>query len=175
MHTLQLFATHTPIWVWVILAFLLWRGIDALKPSKTSLARLAVVPAIFTVWGLWSLHSRYGASIEAWGLWLVGIAIGAGIGWLLVRRQAITVDPASGHLHRTADYSLLPLLLLTFIVKYAFEAALAMNPAFAADTAFRIAHLVVSGGFTGVFIGKFLHYLRVAAHSRRQTLEAGQA
>lgn len=173
MPTVQQFATHTPIWVWAILAFLLWRGIDALKPSKTSLTRLAVVPAIFTVWGLYSLHNRYGASLDAWALWLVGIAIGAGVGWLLVRRQAISVDPDNGHLHRSADYSLLPLLLLTFIVKYAFEAALATHPAFADDTAFRIAHLVVSGGFTGVFIGKFVHYLRVASVSRRTLVEAG--
>lgn len=170
MHTIQQFASHTPYWVWAILAFLLWRGIDALKPSKTSLARLAVVPAIFTVWGLWSLHHRYGASIEAWGVWLLGIAIGAGIGWLLVRRQSISYDAVDGHLHRTADYSLLPLLVLTFIVKYAFEAALATAPALADNTVFRMAHLLVSGGFTGVFIGKFLHYLRVATLSRQQAL-----
>ena len=62
------------------------------------------------------------------------------------------------------------LLVLTFIVKYAFEAALATAPALADDTVFRIAHLVVSGGFTGVFIGKFLHYLRVASLSRQQAI-----
>lgn len=173
MHTLQQFASHTPLWVWAILAFLLWRGIAALKPSRTSLARLAVVPVIFAVWGLWSLHNRYGASIEAWGLWLVGIAVGAGIGWLLVRRQSISYDGIRGHLYSKADYSLLPLLLLTFVVKYVFEAALGYNPAFASDSSFRVAHLLVSGGFTGVFIGKYLHYLRVVALSRRQLPEAG--
>jgi hypothetical protein len=156
---LQQFVSHTPIWVWVLLVFLITRGISAMKPGEVSLGRLAIVPALFTAWGLWSISARYGASWQAWALWLVGIAVGAGIGWMLLRRSTLTANRATGKLWRSADYSLLPLLLVTFAIKYGFESALAMSPTLAADDGFRAAYLLLSGGFTGIFIGKYCRYL----------------
>lgn len=175
MLVFQQFATHTPLWVWAILAFLLSCGIAALWPSKTSLGKLAIVPGLFTLWGLWSVANRYGSSWDAWAVWLAGIAVGAVIGWRLVRRQSITLLPESGQLLRAADYSLLLVVLLTLIYRYPFEVGLAMYPAMTDDISFLIAYVGVYGGFTGILIGKFLHYLRLAAQSRRQLLGAGQA
>ncbi|MNV44324.1 hypothetical protein D3C71_1360780 [compost metagenome] len=74
---------------------------------------------------------------------------------------------------RSADYSLLPLLLVTFAVKYGFEVALSASPSLSADGSFRAAYLLLSGGFTGVFIGKYLRYLRASRFAMpRSALEA---
>ncbi|MBD8643178.1 DUF1453 domain-containing protein [Stenotrophomonas sp. CFBP 13724] len=170
MQMLQLLVSHTPIWVWVLLAFLVTRGINAMKPGETSLSKLAIVPALFTVWGVWSINARYPASWEAWALWVVGNAAGAGVGWILLRRLKLRVESSTGKLWRGADYSLLPLLLLTFVVKYGFESALAMSPALAADGGFRTAHLLLSGGFTGIFIGKYCRYLVASRSPAQDTL-----
>ncbi|MGH8086665.1 MAG: DUF6622 family protein, partial [Stenotrophomonas sp.] len=105
MNMLQLFVSHTPLWVWALLAFLITRGVAAMKPGEVSLGRLAIVPALFTVWGLYSISARYGASWQAWATWLVGIAVGAGIGWMLLRRSTLTANRATGKLWRDADYS----------------------------------------------------------------------
>lgn len=159
---LQQLVSNTPVWVWAILIFLVTRGVAAMKPGETSLAKLAIVPALFTAWGLWSLAHRFDASWEAWGEWLVGIAVGMGLGWLLLRRATLTLNAASGTLWRSADYSLLPLLLVTFAVKYGFEVALSVSPSLNVDAGFRAAYLLLSGGFTGIFIGKYLRYLRAS-------------
>ncbi|AWH51834.1 DUF1453 domain-containing protein [Stenotrophomonas sp. ESTM1D_MKCIP4_1] len=151
--------SHTPIWVWVLLAFLITRGIAAMKPGETSLVRLSIVPVLFIAWGAWSISSRYGASLQAWGEWLAGIAAGTAIGWLLLRRATLTLNPATGKLRRSADYSLLPLLLVTFVLKYAFEVAFAVSPALAGHAGFSAAYLLSSGGFAGIFVGKFCRYL----------------
>ena len=170
MQMLQPVVAHTPIWVWALLAFLVTRGIMAMKPGETSLAKLAIVPALFSMWGLWSINHRYPGSWAAWSLWLAGIAAGACIGWVMLRRVQLRMDASTGKLWRPADFSLLPLLLVTFVVKYGFESALAMSPALATDGAFRAAYLLLSGGFTGIFIGKYCRYLaaarRVAADGR---------
>lgn len=158
MTLLQQFLSHTPLWVWALLIFLVTRGMAAMKSGETSLARLAIVPALFMVWGLWSITQRYGASWMAWVEWLVGIGAGMGLGWLLLRRATLVMNPTTGKLWRSADYSLLPLLLVTFAVKYGFESALAMSPTLAGDVGFRAAYLLLSGGFTGIFIGKYLRY-----------------
>ena len=156
---LQLVVSHTPLWVWALLAFLVTRGIAALKPQETSLGKLAIVPVVFTAWGVWSITARYPGSWPAWGLWLVGIAVGAAVGWALSRRVQMRVEPATGKLWRGADYSLLPLLLATFVVKYGFEVAFAMSPPPVSDPGFRAAYLLLSGGFAGIFIGKYCRYL----------------
>jgi len=170
---LQHLLSNTPVWVWALLVFLLTRGIAAMKPGETSLARLAIVPALFTVWGLWSISHRFGTSWEAWGEWLVGIGAGACLGWMLLRRATLTMNTATGKMWRSADYSLLPLLLVTFVVKYGFEVALSVSPTLSAEGSFRAAYLLISGGFTGIFIGKFLRYLRASRPSApRRNLES---
>lgn len=96
MNMLQQFASHTPLWVWALLIFLITRGIAAMKPGEITLVRLAVVPALFTAWGLCSISARYGTSWQAWGLWLAGIGAGAGIGWMMLRRATLTANRQPG-------------------------------------------------------------------------------
>lgn len=170
---LQQLISNTPVWVWLLLGFLVTRGIGAMKPGETSLTKLAIVPALFTAWGLWSISHRFGSSWEAWGEWLVGIGAGMGLGWMLLRRATLSLNLATGALWRSADYSLLPLLLVTFAVKYGFETALSVSPSLSADGIFRAAYLLLSGGFTGIFIGKYCRYLRASRRvTPRSTLEA---
>ena len=165
MGMLMQFLTGTPVWVWVLLVFLLWRGINGLKPAETSLAKLAIIPVIFAVWGVYGIVVHYGVSVASLLPSLLGLAAGTGFGWWLLRHLRITVDAATGRLHRPADYTLLPLLMTTFVVKYGFEATLAVNPAMAQSANFRIAHLLLSGIFTGIFIGKFLRYARARSQA----------
>jgi hypothetical protein len=170
---LQHFISSTPVWVWGLLAFLITRGIAAMKSGETSLTKLAIVPALFTVWGIWSISHRFASSWGAWGEWLIGIGAGVGLGWFLLRRATLILNPSTGKLWRSADYSLLPLLLVTFAVKYGFESALAVSPALSADGSFRAAYLLLSGAFTGIFIGKYWRYLRASRiEPTRGSLEA---
>jgi len=158
MNMLQQLASQTPVWVWLLLAFLVTRGIAAMKPAETSLQKLAIVPALFAVWGAWSVSHRFGASLSAFGEWLAGIATGATLAWLLLNRLKLTLDRSTGKLWRSADFSLLPLLLVTFLVKYGFEVAFAVSPP-PPRAGFRAPSLLLPGGFTGIFVGKYGRYL----------------
>ncbi len=159
MNMLQHLASQTSIWVWLLLAFLITRGIAAMKPAETSLQKLAIVPALFAVWSAWSISHRFGASLIAWSEWLAGIATGAALAWLLLNRLKLTLDSSTGKLWRSADFSLLPLLLITFLVKYGFEVAFAVSPSLSANAGFSAAYLLLAGGFTGIFVGKYCRYL----------------
>ncbi len=159
---LQHLISNTPVWVWALLVFLVARGVAAMKPGETSLTKLSIVPTLFIAWGVAAISHRFGNAWEAWGEWSMGIAAGIGLGWMLLRRATLTLNPSTGKLWRSADYSLLPLLLVTFAVKYGFECALSVSPALSADGGFRAAYLLLSGGFTGIFIGKYLRYLRAS-------------
>lgn len=161
MDILQQFIAKTPWYVWVIFVWVLMRGIKARQPGETTLSKMATIPLIFTAWGLYDLYSIYGLSIDAALLWLAGIVVGSVMGLWLLGRFNITVDRARGVFHRPADMSLLPLLLATFAIKYTFGVIGAMSPQLLAEPPFRISDLVLSGMFTGIFVGKFLGYLRL--------------
>jgi hypothetical protein len=161
MEILQQFLTQTPVWVWFLLVYLIMKGVKARRPGDTTLLKMAIIPVIFTAWGLSDLVTLYGVAADTTLLWLLGIAVGSVIGWMIVSRYAIVADRAAGVIHRPADNTLLPLLLLTFAIKYSFGVIGATSPALLAEMGFRIADLVLSGLFTGIFIGKFLRYVWV--------------
>lgn len=61
---------HTPVWVWMLLAFLLWQGIQAMRPRRTPIWRALIVPVVFIVWGV----SRIGfVSRTVRGRWSPGL------------------------------------------------------------------------------------------------------
>lgn len=161
MEILQQFLTQTPVWVWFLLVYLIMKGVKARRPGDTTLLKMAIIPVIFTAWGLSDLVTLYGVAADTTLIWLLGIAVGSVIGWMIVSRYAIVADRAAGVIHRPADNTLLPLLLLTFAIKYSFGVIGATSPALLAEMGFRIADLVLSGLFTGIFIGKFLRYVWV--------------
>ena len=161
MDILSQFINNTPVWVWVLLVYLVMKGFQARKPGDTTLLKMAIIPVLFTVWGLVDLVSLYGVSATSSLLWLVGIAGGAAIGWNIVSRYNLIPDHVAGTIHRPADMTLLPLLLVTFSIKYGFGVIAAVSPDLLAEPAFMISDLLLSGLFTGIFIGKFARYVWV--------------
>ncbi|VXB26648.1 hypothetical protein BURKHO8Y_110312 [Burkholderia sp. 8Y] len=70
--SLQAILAGTPVWVWVLLAVLVSRGIKAMKGGTAPLSKLAVVPAIFAAWGLLHIVSGPSTGWQAAAMWLVG-------------------------------------------------------------------------------------------------------
>ncbi|MGV3491997.1 MAG: DUF6622 family protein [Devosia sp.] len=161
MEILSQFITNTPVWAWVLLVYLVLKGWKARTPGDTNLVKMAIIPVAFTAWGLYDLVTLYGVAIDTAGLWLLGIAVGAAAGWGIASRFNLVADRAAGVIHRPADMTLLPLLLVTFLVKYSFGVIAAVAPHLLAETGFRVADLLLSGFFTGIFVGKFIRYAYV--------------
>jgi hypothetical protein len=158
MEILSQFISSTPWWVFVLFVYLVMKGWKARTPGDTTLPKMAIIPVVFTAWGLYDLVTLYGVTFETAITWLAGIAIGAAIGWSIASRFNLVADRSAGFIHRPADMTLLPLLLVTFAVKYGFGVIAAVAPHLLAETGFRIADLALSGLFTGIFVGKFVRY-----------------
>jgi hypothetical protein len=152
---------RTPWWVLPLFAFLVSRGIRALNPAEVSLAQLAVIPSVFMIWGLAGLNERYGPGFSTFILWLAALAIGAAVGAAILRGAALKADRTRGVVYRSADFTVLPLILIAFCSKYVLAVTAGISPEIPGSLGFCIADVGMSGLFAGVFIGKFTRYLQV--------------
>ncbi|WP_411704149.1 DUF6622 family protein [Edaphovirga cremea] len=151
---------HTPVWVYLIFAYLVFQGIRARRPADISPYRLIVLPVLLTLWGIWDLVSVFGIRPANLTTWLVALIIGVMGGMAFYQRLKLSAGARVGVIHREADFTLLPLLLFTFGVKYIFAVMLAIAPTLAHGLPCQLPNVAFSGFFAGVFIGKSSIYMQ---------------
>jgi hypothetical protein len=146
---------HTPFWVWFLLAYLVWQGIKAMQPRKTSIWRALIVPLVFIVWGM----SRIGAGYHAgsWPLvaWMTGALALLPLGVLTPR--PFDVDHATGEIIRAGSVFGLVRNLIVFAAQYAVGVISAID---VHDRALAlIAGRAISGATAGYFLGSTIALL----------------
>lgn len=156
MNTALQVVINTPPWVWALLAFLLFLGIRALRPSTAPLWRIAILPAVFCVWGVSGLFSLHKPTPERIVPWLAAMVIGAGIGMAIARLQPVRADRTRGLVRVPGGPLTLALILGIFATKYVFGVLHGMSPALFAEPRYWLTEIAVSGTLTGMFVGRFV-------------------
>ena len=158
--------THTPVWVFPLLAYLIWLGIKAMRPRTVTIWRSLIVPAIFIMWGLSRLFSRQ--QDVTWPLvcWLAAAAILLAVGLLTAR--PIELDHTTGEIKRPG--SAVPLIrnITVFALQYTVAVIAAVDPHDATMAA--IVGRAISGGTTGYFLGRTIALLRQYWKQRKADL-----
>lgn len=145
---------RTPLWVWALFAFLLYRGIRALRPRQVSVTRTFLLPVLFLVWALVSIHGEVTDLRAAYEAFFAGVAAGGVIGWNLWSRVGrAAYHPETRMIERPGSPITLVLLVLAFVSKFVLMAILARDHGLAADAAFSAAFGGVSGLVDGMFWG----------------------
>jgi hypothetical protein len=152
---------HTPFWVYLILLFLISRGLKARKPATVALEKLAIIPAIFLLWDIYDLLVFRTLTLATGSLWLVGLLSGAAMGYILSKRTVVSRVAAPRSIYREADYSALPFMMLAFAVKYVLGVMSAIAPDVLQRPGVSAFAIITGGLFAGVFVGKFVRYVRV--------------
>lgn len=161
--TMTAILQHTPSWVWVLLAFLVFRGVQSMRGGTTKIYRLAIVPVIFTLWGLYGLITQPTMNWLACSAWLAGVLLGLASGFAMARRSAMTADRIHGTITLPGSPVPLMLMLLIFIVKFWLGFALATH-ATPPDSPYPILAALVSGLVAGIFVGRFSAYVQAIRH-----------
>lgn len=147
---------HTPSWVWLVLALLLWRGYSMTRPQRVPRARVALLPALLVLLSLAGVISTFGQHPAALLCWAAGMALSA----YETRRRGFPAGAV--YLARERSYELrgswVPLLLiaLIFTVKYSIGALLALHPQLREVELFTLVTSAVYGVLSGVFAGRAL-------------------
>ncbi|KJC57821.1 hypothetical protein UP10_26865 [Bradyrhizobium sp. LTSPM299] len=154
---------HTPPWVFVLLAYLVWLGIKAMQPQTTTIWRALIVPAVFIVWGV----SRIGLRQDA--IWPPIAWIAAALALLplgVLTPRPFELDHATGQITRSG--SVFPLIrnLVVFALQYSVAVISAVDVHDRLLAA--IIGRAISGATAGYFIGSTIALLRAYWHKRRQ-------
>ena len=64
MLTVTRILTNTPLWVFALLAYLIWQGSQSLRPSTRPIWRMLIVPLVFFLMGLSRLVTARDGGIE---------------------------------------------------------------------------------------------------------------
>lgn len=161
----QLFS-HTPLYVWAILAFLVYRGVLASRAREVTLRKLCIIPLVMLALSLSGVHGSFGFDGLAPYAWAAGALAGGLLGWSLTAARKLTACPERGTLRLAGSWLPLTLMMSIFCMKYAVAVSLAIHPAYAHATGFVLFVCVAYGCFSGIFLGGLLRTLSAyrAAH-----------
>jgi hypothetical protein len=149
----------TPAWVWVLLAFLVFRGWQATRPGLVQPWRLAILPIIFTLLGIYGLVTVL-SGVLPWIIWLVFLVMTYPMGLAMAQRTPVQAYHQNGVMALPGSWSTLILILCIFVSKYALGYNLAMKPQLAHEVWFIVVDSGVAGVVAGLFIGRFIGLMK---------------
>lgn len=152
----------TPLWVYAIFVYLISKGITALKQRSIPLLELMSIPAIFSIWSLYSLKSKYGLLLPIVVTWLLALLTGMAVGWIVFNR-GINIDKKTRLVQIPGSWYPLFLYVASFIIKYYLGFTYTVWPEMQDNTFFWMLDVIASGIISGIFIGRLLP---IAAHYR---------
>jgi hypothetical protein len=145
--------THTPLYVWAILAFLVYRGGVAMRDRDVEVRKLVMIPAVMLVLSLQDISTKFGLggwALAAWMLAAAGMALAAG----MVRSTRIAASTVPGHVRVRGSRLPLVMMMAVFFTKYVASVTLAVAPQLHQDLLFACIVCGLFGVFNGWFIGR---------------------
>lgn len=150
---LQQILIHTPVYVWAILAVLVWRGSAALRDREMTLRSLFIVPAVMLALSLQDVGSKFGSSGLAWAAWTAAAAAAALLVWKSGRSRTAP-GAAPGSVIVRGSRVPLAMMMAIFFTKYAASVLLAVLPHARQDALAASGVCALFGVFNGCFLGR---------------------
>jgi len=150
--------TETPLWVWILFAFLITIGINALRDREMNIRGLFIMPLFFLLWGGISVIDELAFSFWGLAVMSLGFLLGCGTGWCL--------SSSGPQLKRKEGTNLIiwpgtpwviVFVIITFIIKYTLNVFLNIAPELISSLWFNVIFGVLNGVISGVLWGRTLN------------------
>jgi hypothetical protein len=155
--------THTPWWVWVLLVYLVYRGICLLSPTSISPKRILLMPSIFLLWGIYGMFNKLAMPWTALFIFAIALIVGLLLGkTVMAMQQPAIFDSATGMVQRPGSVVPIIIILLNFGCLYSLNVYAAYHPDSLRELNFTAIYSVTSGLADGFFWGMSLAILMKA-------------
>jgi hypothetical protein len=163
---------HTPKWVFITFALLVWFGARQLLAGSVSLTRVTLLPIAMVGLSLLGVASAFGDSPTALFGWAAAAA--ALLAFVLQRGAPATTryDAATHSFHVAGSAVPLVLMMGIFCTKYVVGVMLALHPELRHQAPFALGISILYGAFSGIFAGRAVRLWRLAMRADRAALTA---
>jgi hypothetical protein len=145
--------THTPLYVWVILAFLLWRGAVEMRDRELTLRRMLILPLVMLGLSLNDMALKFDMGMVLVAAWVTGCAVAMLLAWRFGRTRIAAGTAPDCVLVRGSAMPLI-LMLAIFLTKYITSIVLVIQPQLAHQLAVAATICLVFGVFNGLLLGR---------------------
>jgi hypothetical protein len=156
--------TNTPLWVWPLMVFVLWLGLQGLRPRVVPWWRLAILPTVGLATSLagiaQSAHPVWTAT--GWGLGLLALLP---LGWAIGQKRPVRLRPEDGRVEIAGGWFALVFGVSIFAVRYAMGVLFGILPALRAEAFWIYLSGAVGGMVAGIGIGWIANLLWRARRS----------
>lgn len=118
--------SHTPTYVWFVLALLLWGGWKATKTHIVSWKTLCIMPSMMFIWSLYA--NLINQELTSLGSWALHFALGLWWGSTLMRKMQLKFDKQQKLIECSGTWMPMILSLSIFSLRYTLAATTAMHP-----------------------------------------------
>jgi hypothetical protein len=160
---LQHILAKTPVYVWAILAFLIYRGVLASRDRDITVARMLVIPLLMLVLALQSIAVQFGVASVAMLAWIAAMGAVVLQRWIF-GRAGVVPAAAANTVRIRGSWAPLAMMMTVFMIKYVLAVTLAIQPQMAGDVVFAATVCGLLGLCNGYFLGQLA---RDIAASRR--------
>ena len=151
--------THTPLYVWAILAFLILRGVLAMRTREIALNKLFIIPIVMLVLSLQDIAAKFGMTGLPVVVWTVAATATTALMWQFCAPRVMPAATPGRVIVRGRKLPLV-LLLAIFVTKYVATMVVAVQPHLRGDTLFMALVCALFGAFNGYFLGHLARDLR---------------
>lgn len=150
------FLTGAPLWVWPLLALLIFVGIRSARQRTAPILMVYLMPLL----GLITVRSvmAFPDPLVAWGLFLLGYVGGVLTGLKLQGNWLL--DKMGRSVLLAGEWFTLAVMMILFISNFVNGAVQAVNPDLYASASFIATFSMIVGWAGGTFLGRALHVAR---------------
>lgn len=145
--------SSTPLYAWLLLALLLWKGLRARKLHRISWKDTLIFPAIMVVWSFYSTYKNYEASAIIF--WVVSFAMGLGLGPFTLHNLRSVFDKKSKQIELSGSWVPLILSVSIFSLRYFLGVTYGMHPELRGTLSLLIVENLAAA-ISGIFLGRVL-------------------
>lgn len=151
--------THTPLYVWAILAFLIYRGVILMRTRDVEVSKLFIIPGVMLALSLFDIAGKFGFGALALAAWLTGAAAMLALVYTCTDAR-VAPSPLPGHVVMRGSKLPLASMMAIFVTKYVTSIVAAVNPQLRHDTVFIVVVCVLFGMLNGYFFGRLARDLK---------------
>ena len=153
---------NTPIWVWALLAALIYLGSKQFKPRVVKRYSVLIAPVVFLFVGLMAA-GRGPIGLATWAASLLSLAAVTYFVWQPT--GGARYEATGDRLHLPGSAVPMMIMLAIFLLNYVINVVLAINPAYRSELAWQVVPALILGALSGVFIGRAATLFRMNRES----------